>query len=278
MDASAITEVHGHRGCCGPFPANSVKAFLEAARTGCHWLEMDVVITGDNEVLVSHEPWMDPATCLDPDGKPITEAEGRLLNLWKMPMAEVQQYCVTAPGGKKPVPKPTLAEVVQVVAEFAASTNNLSPKFNIEIKSDPQLYGTYQPHPAAFAARVLEEIVRTGLTERCLVQCFDPAVLEELHRVAPAIPLAFLVEGTCELAFTLDHLSFTPAYYSPCFQQVDETLVAALRERSISLLTWTVNEEADMRRMIALGVDGLITDRPELAMRLLRDHGARTVG
>ncbi len=269
MDASVITEVHGHRGCGGDVPANTIPAFLRATTAGCHWLEMDVVITGDNEVLVSHEPWMDHTTCLGPDGKPITEAEGRALNMYNMPLSAVQQYRVKAPAGNATARKPTLAEVVQAVGVCVLETGKASPKFNIEVKSDPQQYGTYQPLPAALAARVLEEITRSGLIDRCLIQCFDPAVLEELHRLAPAIPLAFLVEGAHDLSTALGHLRFTPAYYSPSFRQVDEALVAALRERNIGLLTWTVNEEADMRRMIALGVNGLITDEPAKALALL---------
>lgn len=136
---SLSVQVHGHRGCAGPFPANTVPAFLEATAAGCHWLEMDVVITGDNHVLVSHEPWMDQASCLGPDGQGISEAEGRALNIFRMPLAEVQRYAVIvagAPQGHR-AHKPALGEVVEAVRDFAQAEGIPVPGFNIEVKSDP---------------------------------------------------------------------------------------------------------------------------------------------
>ncbi|MCC6838561.1 MAG: hypothetical protein IT230_00235 [Flavobacteriales bacterium] len=254
-----------------------MKAFLEAARTGCHWLEMDVVITGDNEVLVSHEPWMDPATCTGPAGMPLSEEAGRSANIFKMSVEEVQRYHLL-PAGAFATWKPTLTEVHAHVHRECAENSMPMPRFNIEVKSDPAWYGTYQPSPAVFAQRMVQEIHVVGLHGHCLVQSFDPAILEVMHRTDPSIPLALLVENRASMAENLHLLDFTPAYYSPEHHQIDVAVVAEVRSRGMGLLTWTVNEAADMRRMIALGVDGLITDRPELAMRLLRDHGARTVG
>ncbi|MEO7080547.1 MAG: glycerophosphodiester phosphodiesterase family protein, partial [Flavobacteriales bacterium] len=86
------TQVHGHRGCADAVPANTIPAFLRATATGCHWLEMDVVITGDDQVLVSHEPWMDHLICRDPEGRAISEVEGRAINIFQLPLAEVQRY------------------------------------------------------------------------------------------------------------------------------------------------------------------------------------------
>lgn len=276
-DTSAITEVHGHRGCSGPFPANSVMAFLEAARTGCHWLEMDVVITGDNKVLVSHEPWMDPATCTDPAGKPLGEEAGRSANIFKMTLEEVQRYHLLPASALAPW-KPTLTEVHAHVHRECAQHSMPMPRFNIEVKSDPAWYGTYQPSPAVFAQRMVQEIHVDGLHGHCLVQSFDPTILEAMRRTDPSIPLALLVDNAASLEENLHLLEFTPAYYSPEHRLINVALVTELRACGIGLLTWTVNEEADMRRMIDLGVDGLITDRPELAMRLRRVHGSRTVG
>ena len=264
------TQVHGHRGCAGPFPANSVKAFLEAARNGCQWLEMDVVITGDNDVLVSHEPWMDPATCIGPAGKPLGVVEGRSANIFKMTVEEVQRYRLLPAIDFAPW-KPTLTEVHAHIHRECAENSMPMPRFNIEAKSDPAWYGTYQPSPAVFAQSLVQEIHVVGLKGHCLVQSFDPAILEAMHRTDPSIPLALLVDNAASLEENLRLLEITPAYYSPSFQLVDEALVAALRERHIGLLTWTVNEEVDMRRMIALGVDGLITDEPVKALALLAE-------
>ncbi|MBP8823013.1 MAG: hypothetical protein KBH07_05180 [Flavobacteriales bacterium] len=265
-------QIHGHRGCSGHFPANSIEAFLAAARTGCHWLEMDVVITGDKEVLVSHEPWMDHVTCLGPHGGPLTEAQGLAANIHRMTLAQVRRYRLVPDDGLAPW-KPTLAEVHAQVQGDCAERSVPMPRFNIEVKSEPAWYGTFQPAPADVAGRVALELRKTGLDKHGLVQSFDPAILLAMHRINPAIPLALLVENTAGLAYNLGLLDFTPAYYAPSFELINEALVAELRARGMGVLAWTVNKERDLRRMIDLGVDGLITDHPAAAMALLAgDH------
>ena len=228
-----------------------------------------MVITGDGKVLVSHEPWMDFQSTIGPSGKPLSEAAGRALNIFGMPVAAVQRYRVVAQSGGATAPKPTLDEVMHAVDAFAEEHGVPVPYFNIEVKSDPAWYGTHQPAPPEYTALVVKEIERSGLAQRCLIQSFDPAILKQAHRIAPLIPLALLVENAEELDANLALLDFAPAYYSPCFGLIDDALVTALRRLGIGLLAWTVNEERDMRRMLALGVDGLITDRPAAAMALL---------
>jgi glycerophosphoryl diester phosphodiesterase len=262
-------EVHGHRGCAGPVPENTLTAFLHAMASGCEWIEMDVVVTRDGEVLVSHEPWMNAQLCRKPDGTRMTEEEGRAANIFRMPLAEAQSFpCLPSTAGPAAGPwpkdwrKPTLAEVVRATDRFATEHRLAPVKFNIEIKSGPELYGTYQPMPAPFAERVLNAIAELDIGARCMVQCFDVAVLEAVHAIHPDLPVALLVDNTEGLEANLRRLDFTPHFYSPDLTLVDEALVHALRGKKIGLLVWTVNEVADIRRMIALGVDGIITDHP----------------
>jgi glycerophosphoryl diester phosphodiesterase len=265
------TQVHGHRGCAGLFPPNTVRAFVEAARTGCHYLEMDVVSSSDGHLLVSHEPWMDHESCLDPDGQALTVEQGRSANIFRMLLADVQRYGLL--GGEEPHCKPTLAEVNAAVVKDCQARGAAQPGFNIELKSDPVWYGIYQPFPEAFARAVIDEVHRLDLGKQCLMQSFDPAVLRALHRLQPTIPLTLLVEQQRGVQESLAQLDFTPRYYGPQYQQIDEALVAELRVRGIGLMAWTVNREYEMRRMIALGVDGLITDEPAKALALLAaDH------
>lgn len=259
--------IHGHRGCGGPFPQNTLPAFLHAQQLGCHGLEMDVVITGDGHVLVSHEPWMDPDTCLDPNGAPLPDAVGKAFNLYEQPLAEIQRYRVRAAEGGRTAPKPTLAEVVVAVDAAASGNGPPSPLFNIEVKSDPAWYGMFQPAPAALAHRIAEEIEQLALAGRCLVQCFDPALLNLLHGLLPQLPLALLVENADGVQADLARLSFIPAYYSAAHPLVDRALVSALHAQGIRVLAWTVNDATVMRHMMDLGVYGLITDDPEQGLR-----------
>lgn len=267
------TQVHAHRGFHGEVPGNTVPAFLRAAEARCPWIELDVVITADAQVLVSHEPWMDHRGCLGPDGRPLTPGEGRALNIFSMSVQEVQRYGYIASrmSPADALRKPTLAEAVRATDAAAARTGAPPPSFNIEVKSDPALYGRFQPGPERFAELVLAQVQALGLAGRCIIQSFDPALLDAAHRIGPQVPLALLVENADGLERNLARLGFAPDFYGPESTLVDEALVQALRDRGMGLLVWTVNAEAEMRRMIGLGAEGLITDEPARALALLGD-------
>lgn len=263
-------EVQGHRGCRGLLPENTIPAFLKAMELGCDVLELDVVLTGDDQVLVSHEPWMSSTICLDPEGNPIPEVDERQLNIHAMTLAEIRSYdCGSLEHPRFPqqdlvgAHKPTLREVVEATDLHALQQGYSNPTFNVEIKSYPEWVGVFQPAPEVLAARVVRELDDLGIASRCIVQSFDPAVLEAVHAGRPDLTLALLVENSDGLLPNLDRLSFTPNIYSPHFSLVDATVLQQLRERDIELVVWTVNEAADITRMIELGVDGIISDYPD---------------
>lgn len=271
-------EIHGHRGCRGLKPENTLPAFLKAAELGCDWLELDVVITGDSQVLVSHEPWMEHRICLTSDGDTIPASTEREVNIYRMTLQQVQDFdCGSARHPDFPrqeneeTYKPTLREVVEAVDELAMQEGLGQIGYNIEIKSDPALYGTHQPEPARFAQLVLAQIDTLGLSERCIIQSFDPALLKQVHEQNGELPLALLVDNVNGLEANLASLPFLPQYYSPAVELVNKELVRTLRETNIGILVWTVNDKDDMKRMIKFGVDGIITDYPDKLIALLEE-------
>lgn len=276
-EGSHSVEVHGHRGCRGLLPENTVAAFLKATELGCDWLEMDVVLNAKGQVVVSHEPWMDHRICLDTHGQRIDSLRERDHNIQLMTQAEVMRYdCGSLPHPGFPEQansrqhKPLLREVVDSVRQFAAVHGLHVPRYNVEIKSEPELYHTHQPTPDRYAGAVLGELRALGLDKDCLVQSFDPAVLNSLHALAPEVLTAFLVDNTESLDTNLARLSYLPAVYSPSKKLVTPELIASLRKRGIGIAVWTVNDTADMRRFIGMGVDGIITDYPDRLLGLLR--------
>lgn len=269
-------DVHGHRGCRGLLPENSIPAFLKAVDLGCDVLELDVVLTGDGQVLVSHEPWMNSLICVYPDGREMTAEQGRALNIHAMTLAEVQSFdCGSLPHpgypeqDDRPVRKPTLREVVEAVEEHALLAGMPSPSYNVEIKSDPAWYGTYQPRPVAYTLAVINELDALGIAERSILQSFDPAILEAAYAERPDLTLALLVENSLGLEADLARLSFVPAIYGPQFALADEGMLKELRKRGIELMVWTVNEPGDIRRMLDLGVDGIISDYPDRVIKMM---------
>lgn len=273
---STRPEIHGHRGCRGLLPENTIPAFLHAVELGCDVLELDLVLTGDDQVLVSHEPWMSSTICIATDGSRIAEESERELNIHRMTLAEVQAHdCGSAAHPRfpdqRPTPahKPTLREVVHAVDSLSRAKGLPKPRFNVEIKSYPEWYGTYQPQPIPYAIRVLRELDALDIAQRSIVQSFDPAILEAVHNERPDQTLALLVENTDGVKANLDRLTFAPTIYSPYFMLVNEAVLLELHEQGIKLVVWTVNEPADIRRMLDLGVDGIISDHPDRVMREL---------
>lgn len=272
-------DVHGHRGCRGSLPENSLAGFLKATEMGCDYLEMDVVMSGDGNLVVSHEPWMRHDICTTPDGGAITLENERDHNIYTMSLAQIRAYdCGSLEHADFPdqdtrkTSKPTLAQVVGTVDEHAMLSGVAAPSFNIEVKSDPELYGTHQPDPRTLALAVINELDALGITDRCVIQSFDPAILEVFHAERDDITLAFLVEGEGTLDDHLVRLTFVPAILSPHHSMVDERLLNSIRAKDMELIVWTVNEPEEIRRMLDLGVDGIISDYPERVIDLVENR------
>lgn len=271
-------DVHGHRGCRGLEPENTIPAFIRGAEEDCDWLELDVVLTGDGHVLVSHEPWMDHRICLTPAGDVIPVEHERELNIFHMRLEEVQAYdCGSREHPDFPdqhhevLFKPTLAQVVEEIDDLTMTNGSNVAGYNIEIKSDPAWYGVYQPEPAVLVRTVLATIDSLGIGDRCMVQSFDTAILEAMHEAGPWIRLALLVDNADGLEVNLRRLTFKPDIYSPFYKLADDKLVSDLWERDIELAVWTVNETPEIERMVRLGVDAIISDYPDRVRKAIDD-------
>jgi len=273
--------LQGHRGCRGLMPENSIPAFEKAIRLGVSTLELDVVLSQDLQLVVSHESWMNPLICFKPDGQPLSEEEGKSLNLFEMPLQEIQSYSFGSKGhpdfpSQQMVScnKPTLAEVVKSARIKAQELKKPMPNFDIEIKSSESGDGIYHPKPAIYARLFLEEYFKLHIEGKATVQSFDKRILQELHRAYPELPLVLLVEpGISSLAHELDQLGFEPFGFSPHFSMVTDSLVQMCQEKGIHLSTWTVNESSDINRLLDIGVRDIITDYPDKVLKAAQDRG-----
>jgi glycerophosphoryl diester phosphodiesterase len=263
----------GHRGCRGLYPENTIPGFLKAIDLGVTTLEMDLVITKDKKVILSHEPFFNHEITTLPNGEYVSESNERELNIYKMLYSEVKKYDV----GQKAHPrflqqqkikanKPLLTEVIDSV-EMHAKTNNKQPLFyNIETKIQPQTDNVYHPEPQEFVDLIMAVILEKKIQNRVIVQSFDSRSLQYLHQKYPSVKTALLVEAFDKKSFEkqIEDLGFTPTIYSPAQELVDLNLVQECRSKKIKLIPWTVNDLETIRRFVALGVDGIITDYPNL--------------
>ncbi|MBC6700061.1 glycerophosphodiester phosphodiesterase family protein [Hymenobacter puniceus] len=275
-NASSIRpEIHGHRGCRGLFPENTLPAFLHAVRLGVAVLELDVVLSADGQVVVSHEPWMSATICLDPAGQPIPAATQQQHNLYRMSYSQIREYdCgqLQHPSFPQqqtlPAHKPLLREVVATVDQLAQEFGHNPPRFSIEVKSELAGDNLFHPTPAAYVSVVMAELQRLSLVPRTTLLCFDVRILQEARRRLPVLPLCLLVEDNTPFAEHLQQLGFTPETYGPRHDLVTPQLVAETTQSGLQLVPWTVNNPADMLRLVSLGVAGITTDYPDRLLQL----------
>jgi glycerophosphoryl diester phosphodiesterase len=266
----------GHRGSRGLMPENTIPAMRKAIDLGVTTLEMDLVISGDKQVVVSHDTHFHENITTTPEGKTLTKAEAGKRLLYTMSYDSIKKYDV----GIKPHPdfprqqklavhKPLLADLL-TDAEAYAKEKGRTLFYNIEIKSKPDGDGKKHPPVEEFVDLALAVIKAKGITERTTIQSFDPRALQVVHRKYPGVVTSLLMEGNDKrtLDEQLQQLGYTPPVYSPHFSLVTEALMAQCRQKGIRVVPWTVNNIEEMKRLKSLKVDGIITDYPDLFAQL----------
>ncbi len=271
-------DIQGHRGARGLLPENTIPGFLAALDLGATTLEMDVVVSKDHRVVVSHDPWCARAICLQPDGSRIPLLRERTHRIYEMTYRQVAAYdcgSLQAPGFRRqrnrPAVKPLLEDVIDEAERHAAKIGRTVCCYSIETKSRPEWDGIYHPDPPTFARLLLDAVEKMKVTDRTIVQSFDVRTLQEVKRMNRSVRLSLLVgkRKAADLDVNVRRLGFDPSIYSPHEASVDEALIARAHERGLRIIPWTVNQAARMVRLRDLGADGLITDYPDVAVREL---------
>ncbi|MFY0607838.1 MAG: glycerophosphodiester phosphodiesterase [Cyclobacteriaceae bacterium] len=274
---SSVQEIdfQGHRGARGLMPENTIPGFIHALDLGVTTLEMDVVMTGDGQLLVSHEPYLSKEICLDTLGNEIGDSLELNLNIFKMRYEQIQRFDCGIKDHprfkgqqKMQVSKPLLKEVVTAVETYVNDKNLASPNYNIEIKSMEIGDGVYHPHPQQYSELAFKEIDKLLLWDRVTIQSFDFRVLQHFHKAFPEVRLVQLVENDLSFQENIDSLGFNPYVYSCYFPLISREIISQLHARNIKVIPWTVNEVADMKRLLDWGVDGLISDYPNRYLEL----------
>ena len=264
-------DIQGHRGCRGLMPENTIEAFKKAIELGVHTIELDVAVSKDGFVVVSHEPFMSRTTCLDANGLEIPEADDKKHNLYQMTFDEIKQFdCGTKYHQKFPdqkkfkTYKPSLDEVIK-----ASKKLNPNIKFNIEFKSRPKYDEIFTPNPKDFVAIVLEVVNENDAFEAVNFQSFDLRVLEEIKLQSPNMKVALLIDGNEDIWSKLTSLSYLPEIISPYYKLLDAKIVRNLQAENFKVIPWTVNNQDELKKFIGYKVDGIITDYPDRLLSIL---------
>jgi glycerophosphoryl diester phosphodiesterase len=257
--------VHGHRGARGRFPENTIPAFEYAIRSGVDVLELDMAVTKDNVIVVSHDPVLHGPVCTGPRPSAI---------IHELTLAQVKQWDCgavrnphfpdqqTVPGTRMP----TLDEV------FALAPQG-DFQFNIETKISPDK-PQYTPAPREFAQLVLDSIRKHHLEKRVILQSFDFRTLHAMKELAPEIRLSALT-GNDPRDFTAIAKEAGAGIISPQYPLVTPEKTRAAHEAGLEVVPWTADTPAEWERLANAGVDAIISDDPAALIAWLKQRGLR---
>src|SRR5690606_16054207 len=204
------------------------------------------------------------------DGSEIPEEDKFRYALYQMPYDSIRMFDV----GSKPVANfpqqkkiktyiPTFGELIDSVEAFTRKEGYPPVIYNIEVKARPDQDGVLQPAPAELIDLVMEVVNARNLDNRFYVQSFDIRQIQEVRKRYPGVATGFLTgNGKATLEENLERIGFIPEIYSPQFQIATPELVRQVQEKGMKFVPWTVNTVEDMKKLIEMGVDGIITDYP----------------
>lgn len=263
----------GHRGSRGLMPENTIPAMFKAIDLGVTTLEMDAVVSRDKKVVVSHDTYFNADITTTPEGGQMTKKEGSSRLLYSMDYDSIKKYDV----GLKPHPgfprqqkiavhKPLLSDLIRASEAYAKQKNAGLLWYNIETKSSPGGDGTKHPAPEEFVDLLVQVIQKEGIAARTIIQSFDPRTLKVVHRKYPHLKTSLLIEATEPMSLDeqLKDLGFIPFVYSPHYALVSPGLVKTCHEKGMRVVPWTLNTKEQIQKAKEAGVDGIITDYPDL--------------
>jgi glycerophosphoryl diester phosphodiesterase len=274
-DKKPFIDVQAHRGGAGLMPENTRSAMQNALDMDVNTLEFDLQLSQDGQVVVSHDNYFHPRYATRPDGTLIQEEDPKEY-LYTMPYDSIAKYDVGLrpvdrwPGQKK------IAEVKPLASELIDFTESYAKKpvnYNIEIKSWPgEGEGTLWPEYHVFCDTCIPLLLSKNLGNRLIVQCFDTRALNYMHDKWPELTLSYLTEDYDggDIEALLKNLTFTPQWWSPESSVVTPENVAWCHANGIGVVPWTVDDPAEMKRLVACGVEAIISNYPDILIETVR--------
>ena len=280
VDKSDYVDVQAHRGGAGLMPENTIEAMKHALDMGVNTLELDLQVSKDGLVVVSHDPYFHHRYAIRPDGSHVEKDDPKEY-IYTMPYSEVAKYDVgSRPSEVWPekacikTVKPLANDLIDFVENYTKE-NGLSPvRYNIEIKSkDAAGEGQNWPTYDRFVSECCKFLHSKQLDDRLVVQSFDVRALNYMHEKYPEFILSYLVDANApDFDTYMGYLKFTPQWLSPHHTITDEALVQKCREKGIKLVPWTVDKPEDIKRILDLGVEAIISNYPDRVLMQTRGY------
>jgi len=262
-----------HRGGAGLWPENTVFAFASAAKSGFHGAELDVQLTKDERLAVFHDFRLKPDLCRDSAGNWLRNGK-RQPAIHDLTLAELQRFDVGRPrphsayARRHPDVSACDGERIPSLSQVIAAVRPLEDfRLFIELKTsleDPSL----SAEPEAVAEAVIAELRAEAFIARAILVGFDWRGLTHAKRIAPEIICWFTTKQRSRAGATDIKAGGGEGWFCAA-DRASADAVAAARKAGLSFGVWTVDDPAEMKRLIALGADAICTDRPDRLQALL---------
>ena len=292
--------IHGHRGARGLAPENTLTGFACASAIGVHGLELDVLISADEKMVVHHDPCLSSDLCRDPFGNwletstpaiyALTEAQLRIYDVGTMRPGSSQEARFPSQQGTNEEPIPMFSDLVG----WWQTLTPYQPVLNIELKSDPR-YPDESPDPDDYARIVVGELKQCHLLTSVWLQAFDWRLLQSIQRLSDQVFTGYLSSERNHDATVLQEgvspwlAGFDPCHFSsslpeaikaaggrfwgPAFADLSKERVQEAQTLGLSVHTWTLNEDEAFHKAIEFGVDGITSDYPDRARSVMQAAG-----
>lgn len=261
-----------HRGGRGLMPENTIIAMQDAMNyPAVTTLEMDTHITKDGKVVVTHDDYLSPGFMLTPEGAEIPKADAKKYAVFQMNYEDLKKFDIgtkvnTGFPEQRKVKTfiPLLADLIDVVQKDIKQRNKKQLFYNIETKCEPKGDGIVNPTPEVFVKLLMDVIEEKKITPFVVIQSFDKRTIQIINKKYPKVKTSFLVSNKKSYQENMDDLGYKPFIYSPIYTMVDEQMVSKAHADGVKVIPWTINTKAEIERVKALKVDGIITDYPNL--------------
>lgn len=264
-----------HRGGRGLMPENTIPAMLNAMKIeGITTLEMDTHISKDGKVVVTHDDYLSPAFMLTPDGKDIPVTDAKKYPIFNMDYTDIKQFDLGTkyynqfPQQKKEKTYlPLLADLIDAVQHDIKINKRKQFFYNIETKCNEKEDGITNPKPEEFVKLLMDVILKKKIADFVVIQSFDKRTIQIIHEKYPKMKTSFLVANKKTYEENIADLGYKPFILSPVWQMVNEELVKKAHADGVKIIPWTANTLADIQKLKALNVDGIISDYPDILVQ-----------
>jgi glycerophosphoryl diester phosphodiesterase len=260
-----------HRGGRGLMPENTIPAMKYAIDLGVTTLEMDTHVSADEKIVLSHDNYINPLFSLSPNGKEIPQIEHQKYPLYMMTYAEIKKFDVGSKGNSNfPQQKklkthlPLLSDLIDTVQNYIKTSGRKQVFYNIETKIKPAGDNKLHPEPEKFVDLLVAVLEKKGILSYVVIQSFDVRTLQVINRKYPNIRTSFLIENNRTFEENMATLGFKPFIISPISKIVTQDFVDKCHQQNLKVIPWTVNNAEEIAKLKAFGVDGIISDYPNL--------------